>query len=74
MPSFKYLGRIVTAGDEDWPAVEVNLGKAQKSWGRLQRILSREGSEKRVSGGEFKAVVQQVLMFGAETWVVTPIM
>ena len=49
-----------------------NLGKARKSWGQLQRILSREGSNKRVSGNFFKAVVQQVLLFGAETWVVTP--
>ena len=43
--------------------------KVQKSWGRLTRILSREGSDKRVSGTFFKAVVQQVLLFGAETWV-----
>ena len=48
------------------------LGKARKSWGRLKRILSREGADKRVSGNFFKAVVQQVLLFGAETWVVTP--
>ena len=31
-----------------------NLGKAQKSWGRLQQILSREGANKRVSGNLFK--------------------
>ena len=55
--SFKYLGRITTAGDEDWPAVAGNMAKAQKSWGRLTRILSREGAEKRISGTFFKAVV-----------------
>ena len=38
----------------------------------MQRILSREGENKRVSGNFFKAVVQQVIMFGAETWVLTP--
>ena len=48
--SFKYLGRILTAGGDDWPAVAGNLGKARKSSGQLQRILSREGAEKRVSG------------------------
>ena len=53
VPSFKYLGRILTAGDDDWPAVAGNLGKARKSWGRLQRILSREGANKRVSGNLF---------------------
>ena len=67
VPSFKYLGRILTAGYNDWPAVAGNLGKAQKSWGRLQRILGREGADKRVSGNFFKVVVQQVLLFGAET-------
>ena len=49
-----------------------NLGKAKKSWGRLQGILSREGATKRVPGNFFKAVVQQVFLFGAETWVVSP--
>ena len=49
-----------------------NLGKARKSWGRLKRIISREGATKRVSGNFFKAVVQQVLLFGAKTWVVLP--
>ena len=38
----------------------------------LQRILIREGETKRVSGNFFKAVVQKVLLFGAETWVVSP--
>ena len=46
VPSFKYLGRIMTEGDDDWPAVAGNLGKARKIWVRLQRILSREGATK----------------------------
>ena len=50
VPSFKYLGRILTEVDDDWPAVVGNPGKAQKIWGRLKRILSREGADKRVSG------------------------
>ena len=41
VPRFTYLGRVMTAGDEDWPAVAGNLAKAQRSWGRLQRILGR---------------------------------
>ena len=72
VPSFKYLGRILTAGDDDWPAVAGNLGKARKIWGRLKRILSSEGADKRVLGNFFNAVVQQVLLFGADMWVVTP--
>ena len=34
----------------------------------------REGATKQVSGNFFKAVVQQVLLFWADTWVVSPIM
>ena len=74
VPRFKYLGRILTEGDDDWLAVAGNLEKARKSWGRLQGILSREGATKRVSGNFIKAVVQQVMLFRAETWVVSPMM
>ena len=74
VPRFKYLGRILMEGDDDWPAVAGNLAKARKSWGRLHGILSREGATKRVSGNFFKAVVQQVMLFGAETWAVSPSM
>ena len=42
---FKYLGRILTATDDDWPAVVGNLGKARRSWGRLSRVLGREGAD-----------------------------
>ena len=72
VPSFKYLDRTLTAGDNVWPAVAGNLGKARKSWSRLQRTLCREGATKEVSRDFFKAVVQQVLLFGSETWVVSP--
>ena len=65
VPWFKYMGRILTEGDDDWTGVAGNLVKARKSWGRLQGILIREGATKRVSGNFFKAVVQQVLPFGA---------
>ena len=46
VPSFKYLGRILTAGDKDCPVVAGNLGKARKSCGQVQRILIREGADK----------------------------
>ena len=72
VPSFKYLGRIITVWDDDRPEVTGNLMKVRKSWGRLKRVLSREGADKRISGNFFKTVVQQVLLFGAETWVLTP--
>ena len=40
---FKYLGRVLTAGDDDWIEVVGNLRKARRSWGRLYLVLGREG-------------------------------
>ena len=39
--ALKYLGRVIMARDNDWPAVAGNLQKARKSWLRMSRILSR---------------------------------
>ena len=46
---FCYLGRILTSTDDDWPAVARNLQKARVTWGRLARILGREGADPKVS-------------------------
>ena len=53
VPRFTYLGRVMTAGDDDWPAIAGNLNKARRSWGRLQRIFKRERATARISGSFF---------------------
>ena len=68
---FQYLRRLMTNTDDDWPAVAGNLRKARVTWGRLARILRREGADPKVSRNFYIAVKQQVLLFGAETWVLT---
>ena len=68
---FRYLGRVMTNTDDDCPAVAGNLRKARVTWGRLARILGREGADPKVSRNFSIAVTQQVLLFGAETWVLT---
>ena len=30
--SFKYMGRVLSALDDDWPVVVENIRKAQKKW------------------------------------------
>ena len=42
---FRYLGRVMTNTNDDWPAVAGNLRKARVTWGRLARILGREGAD-----------------------------
>ena len=65
--SFKYLGRVISAVEN-----VKNLSRERKVWSRMSRFLSREGAVPRLFGFFFKAVIQAVLIFGAETWEVTP--
>ena len=68
---FRYLGQILTATDDDWPAVAGNIKRARRIWECLDRVLGREGADSKVSRTFYIAVTQQVLLFGAETWVLT---
>ena len=72
--SFKYLGQILTASEDYFSAVVRNLCNAQKKWAWLLGVLGWEGSKTRVSRTFFKVVVQVVLLFGSETWVMKPCM
>ena len=62
---------MLTATDDDWPAVARNLHRVRATWGRLARILGREGADPKVSRMFYIAVTQKVLLFGAESWVLT---
>ena len=67
MTEFKYLGRVLTAGNDDWRTVVRNLGKAWSSWGRLARMLGREGADPKVPRYFYTAFAQVVLLFGENT-------
>ena len=69
MTSFRYLGRVISAEDDDWTVVVQNLEMARAVWRSMTRVLSREGADPRVSGFFFKSVVRSVIIFRAETWV-----
>ena len=61
----------MTATDDDWTEVAGNIKEARRSWGRLARVLDREGEDPKVSRTFYIAVTQAVLLFGADTWVLT---
>ena len=67
----RYLGRLLTVTDYDCPEVAGNIRKAWVRWGRLARVLGREGADPKVSRSFYTSMTQQVLLFGAETWVLT---
>ena len=68
---FKYLGRILNEKDSDQPAIMYNLQRAREKWGRIGRILSNRGANPKVMGTFYKTIVQSVLLYGSETWVVS---
>ena len=57
--------------DDECLAVVGNIGKAIKSWRWFSWILIREGADPKFLGNFYKVVVQAVLLFRAETWVIT---
>ena len=69
---FKCLGCILTPTDNDCPAAVENLRKAGRKWERMSRIIGWEGVNVQTYGKIFKAVVQEVLLLGSETWMVLP--
>jgi hypothetical protein len=70
---FKYLGRLLAYDDNDSQAMRANLKKAHKSWARVSRVLRAENASPKVCGVFYKAVVQAVLLFGSETWKLSPL-
>ena len=68
---FCYLGRPIAANNSDWPALCHNLQKAKAKWGMITRPLVQTGVRMRTVGMFYKAIVQAVLLFGCETWVIT---
>ena len=55
---FRYLRRLLTATNNDWPALARKIQKAQVSWGRLARVLGREGADPKASRSFYTAVTQ----------------
>ena len=66
--------RLYFGDDNDDQAVRSNLGKARGVWGRLARVMRAENASPRVCGMFYKATVQAVLLYGSETWNLSPAM
>jgi hypothetical protein len=69
---FKYMGWLLAYDDNDTQAMGGNLKKACKTWGQVSRILRAENASPKVCGVFFKATVHAVLLFGSETWKLSP--
>ena len=71
MGRFKCLGILLDRSDDYWTAVLGNIRKESWVWGRLWKLFWRERADSTVSEKFYCAVVQVVLLFGADTWLLT---
>ncbi len=53
-------------------AVWSQLCKARGTWARVGQVLQRENAPPRLSAKFYKAIVQSVLLYGSEMWVLSP--
>ena len=72
LSSLKYLGRFLLASDNDWPAVIWNLRRVRHKWAYLSQVIRRYGSDACMLGIFYISVVQVVLLYRSESWVVSP--
>ena len=69
VPTFRYLVRPLDQTDDDCPAVRRNIMRARLVWGRLGTLLRREWAYPKVSASFYREVVQAIIFYGSEMWV-----
>ena len=66
---FKYLGRPLGQTCNDWPVIIWNMRRVKKFWGRPGKMLWREGLDTQALEMFYRVVLQEMLLFGSESWV-----
>ena len=72
--TFKYMGRPIDHTCDNWPEIRWNIKRASPVWGRLVKMLRREGGYSKMAEIFYMAVTQAVLLFGLDTWVLLSVM
>jgi hypothetical protein len=68
---FKYLWRLLAQDDNNIRAIRAQLQKARATWSRVGQVLWAENISPQVAVKFYKAVIQAVLLYGSETWVLS---
>ena len=68
---FKYLGRWLEEEDDDCVTIDANIKKARKRWNQVHPVLARDGANARIMGRAYVAILQAVLLYASETWVIS---
>ena len=65
----RYLVITLDQVDDDWISVMQNIMRARLVWGIPGKLFRREGEQARVVEIFYREVVQAILLYGSETWV-----
>ena len=57
--------------DDDTICIREQLQRARRKWGRIAKVLKREGANAVIMARFYRAIVQAVLLYGAESWTLT---
>ena len=71
VPTLKYLGRVLYASDNDCLTVIWKFQKARQKWKHLYWVIVWEGADARTLGIFYTVVVQVVLLYGSDLWVIS---
>ena len=63
---------MLSSSNNYWPEVEQNLRWEREKWGQLVKLLGIEGADSRTARIFYVEVVQELLLFGSKTKVMTP--
>ena len=69
-----YFGYTKLYNNSDWMALYQNPRKAQRRCGMVLGVLVKAGATVRAKDMFYKVVLQAVLMYGSEIWVITEAM
>ena len=68
---FKYLGRYFSDDDDNTRCIMENIWSARQKWNSIVNILKREGANAACMSQFYMAVVQAVLLYGADLWCIS---
>ena len=63
---------MLSFDDIDRTSIVRNLQRARRKWGIFSHLSVQEGNDTRNSGRFDVAVFQSILIFGLDSWVITP--
>src|SRR6218665_1733508 len=69
--AFCYLGSLMTADSSCDREVKVRIGKANATFGRLDKIWKKNGCSIETKIRLYNAIVESTLLYGSETWPMT---